>query len=346
MNQPLAAIPAPLRRRRLLAAAALGMLGPALAFPGRGAAASEGPLFFGVLPLGGPLQSRMDWQSVMDGLGHICQRPMVAVSVTSYDSMEQAIRGGRVDIAFLSGRLALEATTEYDMTVMAQVTRHDGLPGYRSVLLVRANGPIRDLEDVLGQPNRWRIARGERQSVSGYVVPQLELFLPRHIKLESHFTQEQIDTHEANYLALANGEVDVCTGNTADIERFSTHFPVEFSRLRIIWQSELIPHGVIMIRRSLAASMLEPGRAFLAGYGKGDTPEAGSQRAVLQRLHNLAGFLPADNRSLLPIVQIEYHLARESALNGQWVSEQARQARLQRIEEQRQARLGILNHPL
>ena len=43
-------------------------------------------------------------------------------------------------------------------------------------------------------------------------------------------------------------------------------------------------------------------------------------------------FVAADNTSLMPAAKLAYQLARQSAMNSQWVNEAARQARLQRIE--------------
>ena len=55
-----------------------------------------------------------------------------------------------------------------------------------------------------------------------------------------------IDNHQNNALSVANNEVDVATNNTADLERFAQHFPDQYARLHILWQSTLIPHAVII----------------------------------------------------------------------------------------------------
>ena len=50
----------------------------------------------------------------------------------------------------------------------------------------------------------------------------------------------------------------------------------------------------------------------------------------LSRIPDLTGFTPADNRVLQPFVDMEFLLIREQAQHGQWVNEQAREARLAR----------------
>ena len=311
--------------------AALLSLG--LAAPMQTAVAAEEPaLRFGILPLGGAFESRNDWEPLLADLSRAIGRPVSVLSVNSYEALEHAIQRDQVDMAFLSGKMALDAVSQRRMNVVAQVTRHDGLPGYRALLLTRKTGPRTTLKGLLAEPERWRLARGESRSVSGFIVPQLQLFLPNHIVMETRFASEVVGTHQATALAVANGEADVATNNTADFERFKLQFPVEAERLHVIWESELIPHAQIVVRRDYSPEFQKKVQAFLVDYARSKGPRGDAERAVLRSLHDFAGFVPADNSSLLPAAKLAYQLARQSAMTSQWVNEAARQARLQRIE--------------
>ena len=299
------------------------------AYPPAGTAT---PLRFGILPLGGAFESRNDWEPLLGDMSRAIGRPVTMLSVTSYEALEQAIQRNQVDMAFLSGKMALDAVTLRRMNVVAQVTRHDGLPGYRALLLTRKTGDYTSLKSLLAEPEKWRIARGESRSVSGFIVPQLQLFLPNHIAMETRFRSEVVGTHQATALAVANGEADVATNNTADFERFKFQFPAEADRLQVIWESELIPHAQIVIRREYEPAFQKQVQGFLVEYARSRGPRGDSERAVLKSLHDFAGFMAADNTSLLPAAKLAYQLARQSAMTSQWVNEAARQARLQRIE--------------
>ncbi|VWX56016.1 Phosphonate transport system substrate-binding protein [Burkholderiales bacterium 8X] len=290
------------------------------------------PLRFGILPLGGAFESRNDWEPLLADLSRAIGRPVTMLSVNSYEALEQAIQRDQVDMAFLSGKMALDTVTQRRMNVVAQVTRHDGLPGYRALLLTRKNGDFSTLRSLLAEPERWRLARGENRSVSGYIVPQLQFFLPNHIAMETRFASELVGTHQATALAVANGEADVATNNTADFERFKLQFPAEADRLQVIWESELIPHAQLVVRRDYSPELHRRLQRFLVDYARGKGARGDAERAVLKSLHDLAGFVPADNSSLLPAAKLAYQLARQSAMTSQWVNENARQVRLQRIE--------------
>ena len=312
--------------------AGLHLVAGAQGAPPPGARLQEGPIRFGILPLGGAFESRNDWEPLLADLARTLNRPVSVLSVTSYDALDQAIRKNQVDMAFLSGKMALEAVTQYGMTVVAQVTRHDGLPGYRSLLLLRKGGQATTLEGVLSQPERLRLARGESKSVSGFIVPQLQLFLPNHIAMETRFKSEFVGTHQATALAVANGDADVATNNTADLERFKLQFPSEYERLIIVWQSDLIPHAQVVMRRDYPPEFQKKVQTFLTAYGKTPGPRGDAERAVLKSLHDLAGFLAADNASLLPAARLAHQLARQSAMNAQWVNDEARANRLAKVD--------------
>ena len=86
------------------------------------------------------------------------------------------------------------------------------------------------------------------------------------------------------------------------------------------------------MRRDYTPAFQARVQAFLVDYARGKAPRGDAERANLKALHDLAGFVAADNSSLLPAAKLAYQLARQSAMTSQWVNEAARQARLQRIE--------------
>jgi len=331
------------RIRRWLAAwlAAALIAVPAVATQPPGDIDPTAPLTFGILPIGGPAESLEAWQPMLDDLHKALDRPIRAVSVTTYEGIAQAIAEQRVDIAFLSGRLALDAVTRQNMQVIGRLTRGDGSRGYNAVLLVASDSPLHTPDQLFARPGKWRFARGEALSVSGYLVPETQLFAARGVDSDTFFASVHVDNHQNNALAVANGEVDVATNNTADLERFQQHFPDQYARLRILWKSSLIPHAVIVIRNDLPLAMRERVAAFITGYGKGK--DGAREEANLKRIHDISGFAPASNADLVPFADIEYALEKRRASSAQWVSEAARDARFRKIETDHDALVARLH---
>ena len=301
--------------------------------PEKPAPASTRLIRFGVLPLGGTVESRALWTPLMADMSRALGIPVSAYSVPSYEELDRAIGRDEIDMAFLSAKMALDAVMQRRMKVVAQIARHPSVPEHRAVLLVRKAGPLNTLEGMLAQPEKWRLARGDSRSVTGFIVPQSQLFLPNHIEMETRFRSELVGTHQATALAVANGDADVATNNTTDLERFRQQFPVEAERLQVIWQSEPPPGAPMVVRRNYPPEFQAKLQNFLTGYGKGKGTRADAERKVLETLRAAYGYVAADDSALLPEARLEYQLGKQRAMAAAWVNDAAREQRLLRIEK-------------
>ena len=288
---------------------------------------------FGVLPLGGTVESRALWTPFMADMSRSLGIPVNAYSVPSYEELDRAIGRDEIDMAFLSAKMALDAVMQQRMKVVAQIARRPGMPEHRAILLARKTGPLNTLEGMLAEPERWRLARGDSRSVTGFIVPQSQLFLPRNIEMETRFRSEFVGTHQATALAVANGDADVATNNTTDLERFRQQFPIEAERLQVIWESEPPPGAPMVVRRNYPPEFQAKLQNFLITYGQGKGARADAEREVLKNLRATYGYVTADDSALLSEARLEYELGKQRAMAASWVNEAARTQRLQRIEK-------------
>src|SRR5579859_1204487 len=140
---PKVRIPAPKRAGLTGALLALLLLWDLLGCPHAHAASPPrgsvhiSALTFGILPIGGPTESLEAWRPMLDDLSHTLRLPIRSLSVSTYEGLGEAMAEERVDFAFVSGRLALDAVIHDRMQVIAQLTRTNGSRGYYSVLLVQ-----------------------------------------------------------------------------------------------------------------------------------------------------------------------------------------------------------------
>jgi len=288
---------------------------------------------FGVLPLGGTVESRALWTPLMADMSRALGVPVSSYSVPSYEELDRAIGRDEIDMAFLSAKMALDAVMQRRMKVVAQIAKQPGNPQHRAVLLMRKAGPLNTLAGLLAEPQRWRLARGDSRSVTGFIVPQSQFFLPNNIQMETRFLSEFVGTHQATALAVANGDADVATNNTTDFERFREQFPVEAERLQVIWESAPPPGAPMVVRRNYPPEFQAKLQNFLITYGQGKGPRADAEREVLKSLRAAYGYVAADDSALLPEARLEYELGKQRAMAAAWVNEAARAQRLQRIEK-------------
>jgi phosphonate transport system substrate-binding protein len=303
------------------------------------------PIRFGILPIGSAAESLEQWRPLLDDLRAQLGQPVTTVSVGSYASLSDAIGAQRVDIAFLSGKLAVEAVTRQHMRVFAQFVRSDGARGNVAMLVVRGDSPIGSLDELLEAPGRWSYARSEHLSVTGYTAPEACVFAPRGLNSDTFFDRVKVGGHQDNLLSVVNHEVDVASSNNPDMDLFRRNFPHEAAQLKVIWRSRLIPSGVLVLSDGVPAPLRDRLTTFLLAYGHAPGAAGERERNKLARIPDLGGFARETNQVLQPFVDMQHALRRARALHSQWVSPQARQMRLDQIERDYQRDTRMLVQP-
>jgi phosphonate transport system substrate-binding protein len=297
---------------------------------------------FGILPIGSAAESLEQWRPLLEDLHKRLGRQVTTVSVGSYASLSSAIGAQRVDVAFLSGKLAVQAVTRQRMRVFAQFIRSDGGRGNVAMLVVRADSAIHDLDGLLAAAGRWRYACSEHLSVTGYTAPEAYVFAPRGLNSDTFFGTVRMGDHQSNLLAVVNREMDVASSNNPDMDLFRRHFPNEASELKVIWRSQLIPSGVLVVRDGMSGLLRQHLTEFFLAYGNAAGEEGRRERAVLALIPDLGGFAVATNHVLQPFIDMQHTLLREQASHARWVSRPARQAKLAEIDRDYQRDLQTL----
>lgn len=347
MQPPRSAPPVGSRRAWLLGAVGGGLLLRAAraqeALPGaRGLVSPARTLRFGVLPIGGTFDSRGDWAPLLAGMENDLGYPVTMFSASTYAALARAVADEAVDLAVLSGKLAVDAVQKHGMCVAARVGRGADANGYYAALVTRAQGPRSTLSALLADPDSWRLARGESDSLTGFIIPQLDFFFAHGVDMETGFTGEFVGTHQEVMLAVANGEADLGATNTADLERFARRFPRESRLLHVVWTSVRPTSSFVTVRCSLGDALRHAVQDFLVLRGAGPLgADLGTQRVERE----FWGFVPAGNDALLPAAQVMHEYARARALQSEWIDEAARERALLRLDAAHVARLQRLREP-
>ena len=237
------------------------------------------------------------------------------VSAGDYTGVVEAMRANQVHIAWLTNRSGLEASRRANAEVFAKFIYPDGQLGYRSIIIVPANSPLQNIDDLLVCDGSVDFGYGDPLSTSGTLVPNAYIFSPRGIDTQQCFNQVTRASHEANLLTVANEQLDAATNNTTNIERLSRTRPEVIEDIRIIWRSPLIQTDPIMWRTDLSAEARSRIQEFFLTYGwRGDADQRAREQGILRELE-MGGFLPATNDHFLPIQRLELIDRRGSTLS-------------------------------
>jgi phosphonate transport system substrate-binding protein len=299
---------------------------------------TEGPgeLTFSILPTGPAATLEKNWQPVLDDMAKATGLKVKPFIPSNYSVVIEAMKFKQTDAGWFSNESGLEAVRRANGEVFARTIGPDGLNGYQSLLIVGAKSGI-TLDRVKRCDRTLSFGQADPSSTSGYVAPIAEFFGPNDLQPEKCFATVRTSNHNANLLAVANGSIDVATGNSRSLLLNRQAGRPEADEVKIIWQSDTLPEDPIIWRKDLDPAVKEQLRQFFLTYARGDTAEAAQQRAKLKPL-SIGGFEPADNNHLLMVREVE---AGEKLALAKWSGDKARiegaQKALDAITAQRKA---------
>ncbi len=282
----------------------------------------------GIISADSPGEGKEMWDPVLADWSKSLGIEVKGFFTNSYAGVLAAALDGRLQIVRLSPRLAMDAVATGKFDVFAQMAWRDGSVGYKALLVVRNGSPLRSIEDVTAAPGRLSYAHAERGSTSGFMVPE-QLFAKHQISPALHFTRMVEGTHQANLLAVANGEIDLAASNSTRTPKFAEKFPDESRRIRVIWESSPIPDVMWLIRTDLPAGRRAVLERVVLNYARGKPNELAS----LRRIADGSGFVSANNAALVPMVEWSRLSDRDAAQRAEFPSPAVRAAKLAEIDQ-------------
>ena len=200
-----------------------------------------------------------------------------------YNGVIQGLLGGTIDMAWL-GASGYAKTYLSDPEAVEPVlvkVNLDGGYGYYSIGFARKDSGITSLEDMKDKTFGF----GDPNSTSGYLIPSIEIPQATGATMESgdYFAEVKFTGgHEQTIVAVNNGDVDGGVtwadglGNWEDgfnsgaLRRAVDAGLVDMNDLVMIWQSQPIPEGPVVLRTALPADVKEKMTALMAGLHEKD----------------------------------------------------------------------------
>lgn len=288
---------------------------------------------FGIISTESSANLKTAWQPLLADLQKATGLKVNAFFAPDYAGVIEGMRFGKVQVAWMGNKAAMEAVDRAGGEVFAKVTQADGAQGYWSLMLVHKDSPLRTLDDVLRQRATLTLGFGDPNSTSGTLVPGYYAFAQNKVDPLKDFRRTVRANHETNILAVANRQVDVATVASDGMDRMRVKLPEKAAELREVWRSPLIPSDPIVWRKDLDDAAKQKLRGFFLAYGKDER-----EKDVLRTL-TFAGFVPSTNAQLLPIRQIELVRDRARVEADAGLSPEDKARRLQELDN-RLAELG------
>lgn len=208
-------------------------------FPTEMAFSADKPLVrFGVIPRYNPLVMYKHYQPIIDYLtAETSYRFELKIS-KDYPEAVRFLREGVTQVSSLGDVTFAEASTEYAAIPILKPRNKDGIPFYRSAIIVRADSPLKELKELRGKT----MAFGSPHSISGNLIPRYLLW-NNGVHIQDLKRWQNLQHHDAVAKAILKGQFDVGAVKDVVAEKYQSH------GLRVLAWSALIPAVPLVVRK-------------------------------------------------------------------------------------------------
>ncbi len=318
----------------MLATTRRALLALMLAAPSAAYAQTAPELNFGVVATEGSQNLRSKWEPFLLDMQRITGIKVNGFYPSDYAGVVEAMRFGKVQVAWFGNASAIQAVDRAQGEVFAQKTYANGDLGYYSLLIVHRDSPITSFEELLrSAPGTYNFGNGDPNSTSGFLIPSYYAWARNGVDVRKLFKNVVSANHGANLLAVVNRQVDIATNNTEDLGSLRKAQPERGAMVRELWRGPLIPADPIVWRQDLPDNVKSKVKSFFLTYGT-DRPGAdvAQERKVLEGLGGWGTFRASSNAQLLPVRQVTLFRERLTMDANAALSADEKAKRLQDID--------------
>lgn len=253
--------------------------------------AEPGVLKVGFIPAEDARAMVRQSQAILDKLAEAVGMKVEVFVGSDYNATIEALRANHIDLALLGPFSYVLATTQARVEAFAiTVTAKTMQPGYHSIIITQKDSPINSLQDIKGHT----FAFVDPGSTSGYMVPATA-FVIAGIEPEKDFKQVMYSGgHDASIVAVAEGKVEAASVADRILERAFAKGFADRKKIKVIWESQLIPNDPMLYRTSLPEDLKKKIREAFYGFKNLPFGEMGT----------VARFDPATDKDYDPVREI------------------------------------------
>lgn len=240
-------------------------------------------ILFGVIPRYNPLVMYKRYQPIMDYLTAETPYRFELKISRDYPESVRFLQEGVTQVSSLGDVTFAEASTRYHAIPILKPLNKDGIPFYRSAIIVRADSPLKNIRDLRGKT----MAFGSAHSTSGNLIPRYLLW-DNGVRIQDLKRWENLQHHDAVAKAILKGQFEAGAVKDVVAEKYQAH------GLRILAWSAPIPAVPLVVRKDTPPEVV---KALTAALLKLDRTNPKHQ-ALMQNWDDefRYGFAPANIR--------------------------------------------------
>jgi phosphonate transport system substrate-binding protein len=189
-------------------------------------------------------------QPLKNYLEQLLKKDIELIVTTDYSSMIEAMRFGRIEIAYFGPLSYVLAKSKAPGIEPFAVGVTKGSPTYKSVIVTQAGGSVKSLADIKGK----MMGYGDFASTSSHLIPRA-LLARNGLFGDTDYKYAHLGAHDAVARAVQSGQVQA-GGLSQDIfKSLVAKGTIDGNKVVVLAESDPIPNYPIVMQRNLAPDL-------------------------------------------------------------------------------------------
>lgn len=204
------------------------------------------------------------------------------IVTTDYSSMIEAMRFGRIEIAYFGPFSYVLAKSKAPAIEPFAVGIEKGSPTYNSIIIAQAGGPVSSIADIKGKPFGF----GDQASTSSHLIPRAHL-LKSGLDGAKDYRPVFLGAHDAVARAVQSGQLPAGALSKAIYEALIQRKIIDPDKIKVLAITDPIPNYPMVFQGDLAPALKDQIRkAFLE-----------VKDAAVLKSFRVEGFAPTDDKA-------------------------------------------------
>jgi phosphonate transport system substrate-binding protein len=191
-----------------------------------------------------------DNQSLKEYLEAKLDKKVELIVTTDYSSMIEAMRFGRLELAYFGPLSYLLAKSKSDIEPFAAL-KSKGTTTYTSVIIAHAGSGIEKLDDIKGKT----MAYGDQASTSSHLTPRAFLLKTAGLDATKDYKAVYVGAHDAVARAVQNGNAQAGGLSRPIFNSLVERKLVDLTKVKVLGDTNRIPQYPWTMRSDLAADL-------------------------------------------------------------------------------------------
>ncbi len=173
------------------------------------------------------------------------------IVTTDYSSMIEAMRHGRIDLAYFGPLSYVLARQKSEIEPFAAI-KQKGSTTYQSVLIVNAGAGIKSIADIAGK----NVAYGDKASTSSHLIPK-SILAENGLKVGDNYREHFVGAHDAVAMAVQNGHAQAGGLSKPIFEALVERGMIDANKVKVLAESKPFPQYPWTMRSNLKPELKE-----------------------------------------------------------------------------------------